>query len=230
MSEAALQGRIVVVTGGFGALGRAVATAAEAQGATVVRVDLAPEPAGAGPLDLVGVDIADPAAAACTVRTVVDRCGGLDVLVNIAGGFVWTPLQEAEPEVWARMYRMNLETAVSMTRCALPELLKRPGARVINVGANAAIKAGAGMGPYTASKSAVGRLTESLSEELKSFDITVNAVLPSIIDTPTNRKDMPDADSTEWVKPQSLAEVILFLASPAARGISGALLPVTRGG
>ncbi len=225
-----MQGKIVVVTGGFGALGRAVAQAAEAKGATVVRIDLTPPPAGAAAHDLGGVDISDPNAAAQAIAAVVERFGGVDVLVNVAGGFVWRTLDDGGPEDWDRMFRINVTTALTMTKAALPELLKRPGARIINIGAGAAGKAAAGMGAYAAAKSGVARLTESLAEELKGQDITVNAVLPSIIDTPANRADMPGADTSDWVKPADLAEVILFLASPAGRSITGALIPVTRGG
>ena len=116
-----------------------------------------------------------------------------------------------------------------MTKAALPALMASAGGRIVNIGAGAAIKADAGMGAYTASKAGVHRLTESLAAELAGSNVTVNAVLPSIIDTPANRKDMPDADVGEWVTPQAITEVILFLASPAARAISGALIPLTRG-
>ncbi len=225
-----MQGKVVVVTGGFGVLGRAVADAAQAKGARAVRIDLAPAPAGATHMDLGGVDITDAAAAGEAVQMIVKRMGGLDVLVNVAGGFTWTTLQDGGADAFARMYKMNVATTASMTAAALPELLKRPGARIVNIGANAATKGATGMGAYAASKAGVARLTESLAEELKGHDITVNAVLPSILDTPANRADMPDADTREWVQPASLAEVILFLASPAAAVISGALIPVTRGG
>jgi NAD(P)-dependent dehydrogenase (short-subunit alcohol dehydrogenase family) len=200
----------------------------------VARIDLATAPAASGDGesdgDLGGVDITDPEAAAQAVRTIVDRFGGVDVLVNVAGGFTWTPLQDGGGGAFARMFQMNVQTAATMTAAALPELLKRPGARIVNIGAAASLKAAAGMGAYAAAKAGVARLTEALAEELKGQDITVNAVLPLIIDTPANRADMPNADPNDWVKPASLAEVILFLASPAAGVISGALIPVTRGG
>src|SRR5271166_4174978 len=230
-----MQGRIVVVTGGFGVLGRAVAAGASARGAQAVRIDVAPGPGGpppAGPdrcFDIGGVDLTEAASAAGAVRTVVERFGGVDVLVNVAGGFVWQTLEDGGPETWARMYALNVATAVTMTKAALPHLLQRPGARIINIGAGAAAHAAAGMGAYAAAKSGVARLTESLAEEMKGRDITVNAVLPSIIDTPANRADMPGADPSDWVKPEQLVEVILFLASPAGRAITGALIPVTRG-
>jgi NAD(P)-dependent dehydrogenase (short-subunit alcohol dehydrogenase family) len=128
------------------------------------------------------------------------------------------------------MFAMNALTAVTMTRAALPTLSVTPGAAIINIGAGSAMQAGAVMGAYAASKSAVHKLTESLAAELAGDDCTVNAVLPSIIDTPTNRADMPDADFSQWVRPEAIADVIMFLASPAARAVTGALIPVGRGG
>jgi len=225
-----MQDKVVIVTGGFGTLGRAVAAAAAERGAKVARIDLAPAPPDAGAFDLGGVDIADPPAAAAAIAQVAQRFGGVDALINVAGGFVWQSLQDGGSETWARMYRMNVATTVAMTRAALPHLLTRPGARIVNIGAAAAAQAAAGMGAYAASKAGVARLTESLAQELAKQDITVNAVLPSIIDTPTNRADMPDADRATWVTPHALAEVIMFLLSPSSRAISGALIPVTRGG
>jgi NAD(P)-dependent dehydrogenase (short-subunit alcohol dehydrogenase family) len=224
--------RSIIVTGGFGTLGRAVAAAFAAQGDRVARVDFAasaPEPL-AGGIDLGGVDLTDAAAAQKAVADVAAAFGGVDVLVNVAGGFVWQTLADGGSETWARMFAMNATTCVNMTKAALPALGKADAGRIINIGAGGALVAAAGMGGYAASKAAVHKLTESLAAELAGGTVTVNAVLPSIIDTPVNRADMPDADFSQWVQPAALAEVILFLASPAARAISGALIPVTRGG
>lgn len=224
--------RSVIVTGGFGVLGRAVAQAFRDNGDTVARIDFAqsaPDP-NPGGLDIGGVDLTDAAQAAAAAEQVRSALGGIDVLVNVAGGFVWETLADGGPETWARMYAMNATTCVAMTKAALPTLSTTPGAAIVNIGAGSALLAGAGMGAYAASKQAVHKLTESLAAELSGTDCTVNAVLPSIIDTPTNRADMPDADFSQWVQPASLAKVIVFLASPAARNLSGALIPVSRGG
>lgn len=222
--------RRVIVTGGFGVLGRAVAQAFAGAGDRVARIDHAPLPGDAGPLDRGGVDLADAAAAAQAVADVGAALGGLDVLVNVAGGFVWQPLAEGGPQAWSRMFAINALTALGATHAALPLLQAASGAAIICVGAGAAQHAGAGMGAYAASKSAVHRLVESLAAELAGSDCTVNAVLPSIIDTPANRADMPDADTRQWVRPETIADVVVFLASPQARGINGALIPVTRRG
>ncbi len=224
--------RSIIVTGGFGILGRCVAAAFAAQGDRVARVDFAataPEPLEGG-IDMARIDLTDYAAARTVVDHVAATFGSLDVLVNIAGGFSWQTLADGGADHWERMFAMNAVTCTSMTRAALPALQRAPSARIVNIGAASAIVAAAGMGGYAASKAAVHKLTESLADELKGQDITVNAILPSIIDTPTNRADMPEADFGSWVQPSAIADVILFLASPEARGISGALIPVTRGG
>ncbi|HEY0927755.1 SDR family NAD(P)-dependent oxidoreductase [Brevundimonas sp.] len=218
--------RVILVTGGHGVLGAAVVKAALADVLKVAIIDHArghavPE----GVLELGGVDLTDPAEAEQAVNAVADHFGRLDALLNIAGGFVWQTTDDAAP-AWDRMFALNLSTALNASRAALPWLKASDEGRIVNVGANAALKSAAGMGAYAASKSGVHRLTESLAEELKSTSVTVNAVLPSILDTDQNRKDMPDADPSKWVAPADLARVILFLASPESRAVTGALLPV----
>jgi len=224
--------RSVIVTGGFGVLGNAVASAFAAKGDKVARIDFAPsarEPL-VGALDIGGVDLTDEAATRAALDKVVAAHGGIDVLVNVAGGFTWETLEGGSLASWAKMQAMNLTTAATITQLSLPALKASAAGRVISIGAGAAVKAGMGMGAYAASKSGVHRLTEALAEELAGSSVTVNAILPSIIDTPTNRADMPDADFSAWVQPQAIADVILFLASDAARAVTGALVPVTKGG
>lgn len=223
--------RSIIVTGGFGVLGQAVSEAFAAAGDKVARIDFVPSPARplVGALDIGGVDLTDAAATQAALDQVAAAHGGLDVLVNVAGGFTWETLEGGSIATWAKMQSMNLLSNATISQLALPLLKAASAGRIVNIGAGAAVKAGMGMGAYAASKSGVHRLTEALAEELGGSSVTVNAILPSIIDTPTNRADMPDADTSQWVSPAAVADVILFLASPAARSITGALIPVTRG-
>ena len=220
----------VIVTGGFGALGRAVASELAARGHAVAAVDLAPAPVPYdAALALGGVDLGDEAAVAAAYARIAATLGGIDALVNIAGGFVWEPVDGGTLDSWERMFRTNLRTAVVSTRAALPHLLQNGGA-IVNIGANSATQPGTGMAPYAASKSGVRALTESLAEELRGRGVRVNAVLPTIIDTPTNRADMPDADTSAWVRPEAVARVIAFLISDQAGAITGASIPLSLAG
>src|SRR3984885_9600290 len=220
--------KVVVVTGASGALGKVVAEAALARGARVAGVDHAPSqvPATENRIELGGVDLSDPAQAKNAIDAVAALFGRLDVLINIAGGFAFEAIAEGETRTWQRMYALNVLTALNTSRSALPYLAASPSGRIVNVGAMGALQAGAGMGAYAVSKAGVHRLTEALASEWKG-KLTVNAVLPSTIDTAANRASMPKADFTKWVRPTELANVILFLASDAASAVTGALLPVS---
>ena len=146
-------------------------------------------------------------------------------LLNVAGAFRWQTVADGDPAAWDLLFSVNVKTTPNSCRAAIPHLRASRAGRIVNVGAYAALKAGAGMGAYTASKAGVHRLTEALAAEHKG-KITVNAVLPSTIDTAANRADMPKSDFSKWVTPQELAEVILFLVSDAASAVTGALIPV----
>ena len=225
-----MAGRIIAITGAAGVLGSAVAKAAAELPVQLALIDHAQHcPGPEGAFIQTGVDLTDPVQAGAAIDAVAEQLGGLDVLLNIAGGFRWEPVEGGDPETWPHLFRLNVLTATNASRAAIPHLKRSAAGRIVNVGSAAALKAGLGMGGYAASKSAVHRLTESLSIELGDNDITVNAVLPAIIDTPANRADMPDADFSTWVRPAAIADTILFLASHAARGVNGALVPVSRG-
>ena len=231
MAEAAT--RVVVITGAFGALGSAVAKVFAGTGARLALIDLSQPTAelqaqygGAGHMLLGGVDLADVEGTRKVMAAIAMRFGGIDVLVNVAGGFRWEKIADGDIETWDSLYSMNLRSAVVACRSALPAMFERGGGRIINIGAGAAAKAGLGMGAYAASKAGVQRLTEALAEEVKDKNITVNAILPGIIDTHRNRLDMPKADFTRWVSPDSIAKVILFLASEDSAAITGAAIPV----
>jgi NAD(P)-dependent dehydrogenase (short-subunit alcohol dehydrogenase family) len=220
----------VIVTGGLGVLGSAVAQRFAQDHWRVAIVDRvrADAPDAIGTLLLGDVDLTDASAAEGALRTINERFGRITCLVNVAGGFRWELFDGCELATFDRMYSLNLRTAVAASRAALPYLRASGAGRIINVGAGAAAaRAGAGMAAYAASKAGVHKFTESLADELKDAAVTVNAVLPGIIDTPQNRADMPKADTSRWVQPADVAEVVLFLASPQARSVTGALIPVT---
>jgi NAD(P)-dependent dehydrogenase (short-subunit alcohol dehydrogenase family) len=222
-----MNGKVIVITGALGALGRVVAQTAAIRGARVAGIDHAPSQAAATTdrIELGGVDLSDGAQATKAIDAAARHFGRLDALINIAGGFTFETVAEGDIKSWQRMHALNLLTAVNASHAALPHLAKSPAGRIVNIGAMGALQAGAGMGPYAASKAGVHRLTEALAAEHKG-KITVNAVLPSTIDTAANRASMPKSDFSKWVTPQELAEVILFLVSDAASAVTGALIPV----
>jgi len=223
-----MDGKVIVVTGALGALGKVVAASALKMGARVAGVDHAASHIAATPnrIELGSVDLTDAAQAANAIAAAASHFGKLDALINIAGGFAFETIAEGDPKTWQRMHALNVMTALNASRSAIPHLVASSSGRIVNVGAMGALQAGSGMGAYAASKAGVHRLTEALAAEWKG-KITVNAVLPSIIDTPANRASMPNADFAKWVTPEELAEVILFLASDAASAVTGALLPVS---
>jgi NAD(P)-dependent dehydrogenase (short-subunit alcohol dehydrogenase family) len=228
LQEARVQGKVIVITGGFGVLGRAAGKVAREAGAKPVLIDYASAPQESlaeGAIAFGGIDLTRADAAAAAINAARDAAGGIDALLNIAGGFAWSEVANADVGLWDTMYAINTKTAVNASRAAIPHLIASSGA-IVSVGAFGALKAGAGFGPYAASKQGVHKLTEALAEELKG-KVRVNAVLPSILDTEQNRRDMPAADPAKWVQPADLAKVMLFLASDEARAITGALVPVT---
>jgi len=222
-----MQDRVVAITGASGTLGRAVVEAAADHGARLALIDHAAARGTPRPtrIEIGGIDLAEPSEANRAIEAATTHYGRLDVLINIAGAFSFQTVSDGDTATWERLYRVNTLTALNASRAAIPHLIASGSGRIINIGALGALKAGSGMGPYAASKSGVHRLTEALANELKG-NVTVNAVLPSTIDTPANRRDMPKADFSAWVTPQELANVILFLASPEASAITGALIPV----
>ena len=223
-----MDGKVIVVTGALGALGRVVVDEALARGARIASVDHAPTqvPPTSDLFELGGVDLTDAAQAGKAIAAAAAHFGKIDALINIAGGFAFETVADGDPRTWQRMYALNVATALNASRAAIGYLSAHGAGRIVNVGAMGALQAGAGMGAYAASKAGVHRLTEALAAEWKG-KITVNAVLPSIIDTPANRASMPKADFAKWVTAQELAEIILFLASDAASAVTGALIPVS---
>jgi NAD(P)-dependent dehydrogenase (short-subunit alcohol dehydrogenase family) len=233
-----LDGKIAIVTGATAPLTGAVVPAFLAAGAAVVVVtyrregDLAKlrERAGIASdarLSGVALDLTDEEGVARVYAAVAGQHGGIDILVNVAGGFSGgEPVHQTPWSLWQRQLDLNLKTAVLSCKAAVPHMLARGGGAIVNVGTRTATQPGANLAAYAASKRALAQLTEALAAELRDQNITANLVLPSTIDTPENRKRDPTAGGGRWVKPQEIANVILFLAGPDARIISGAAIPV----
>lgn len=221
-----LRNKRIVITGANGGLGRAVVETALAQGAAVLLLDLAFDEEWliglSGDVDAQTINLLEVGEISSAMSAFDEVTG----VANLAGGFDMGPtVHETDDKLWSRLFAMNVDTVRNMCAVSVPKMLKAGGA-IVNIGAAGATTGAPHMGAYTASKSVVMRLTESMSEELKSDGINVNAILPSVIDTPTNREAMPDACFSDWVTPQQLANVICFLLSDAASGVHGALVPV----
>jgi NAD(P)-dependent dehydrogenase (short-subunit alcohol dehydrogenase family) len=227
-----LDGQVILITGAAGNLGRASARAFAAAGARIALVDHNPDALTDLQAELrgaagFGADLIQPQSVADMVARVQQHFGRIDVLVNIAGGFTMGPAVHETPDRdWDHMLDLNARTVFNTCRAVIPQMLAQGGGRVINVAARAALEGKAHMAPYCASKAAVITLTESLAAEHKDTGITVNCILPGTVDTPQNRAAMPDQDHSKWVPPAALADVILFLASDAARCVTGAAVPV----
>lgn len=224
---------LVVVTGAAGGLGRIVARMFQEAGARLILVDISEAALvaafGAARDDqlLVAVDLTNAAAVEDALKPVFDQHGAATVLCNIAGGFSMGPaVHETPDQLWRQLLDLNVATVINACRAVVPAMLKARNGKIINVAAAGASSGAAQKGAYCAAKSAVARLTESMALELRGQGINVNAVAPSIIDTPANRADMPDADFSEWVSPQDLGKVIGFLASHEAGAVHGAVIPV----
>jgi NAD(P)-dependent dehydrogenase (short-subunit alcohol dehydrogenase family) len=229
-------GQVVMVTGGTGNLGGAVARAFAAAGAKVVVVDRNAEKQRALFPDwttspdhwlAAPVDVMQENEGAAVVAQAVARFGRLDILVNTIGGYrAGKPVYEMEMETWDLMLNLNARSALVMCKAAIPVMLSQGRGKIVNVAARAGLAGSANHAAYSAAKAATMRLTESMAAEVRERGINVNCVLPGTIDTPDNRAAMPKADTRKWVKPESFADVILFLASEAARDIHGVSLPV----
>lgn len=229
--------KIVLIAGGTGGLGREVTMAfLEAGAAPVVTyrkpeefadVVSAAERIGSAPPVGVSVDVTDEQAVGKCVGEIVARHGRLDVLVNAVGGYAGgTNLWEADPRVYDQMLALNLKSGFVLARAAVPQMIQQNRGWIVNIASKAALDHGAGGAMYAASKAGALAMMDSLAAEVKPYNINVNSVLPSIIDTPANRAAMPRADFSKWPKPEEIARVILFLCSEEARVIHGAAIPV----
>jgi NAD(P)-dependent dehydrogenase (short-subunit alcohol dehydrogenase family) len=229
--------KIVLVTGGTGGLGREVTMAFLEAGATILvtyrtaeefaAVVSAAQKIGAAPPAGANVDVTDTAAVEKFITEIVAKHGRLDILVNTVGGYAGgTNLWEVDPRTYDNMLQLNLKAGFVLARAAVPQMIRQNRGWIVNVASKAAFDHAAGGALYAASKAAAVAMMDSLAAEVKPFNINVNTVLPSIIDTAVNRKALPGADFSKWPKPEEIARVILFLCSEEGRVIHGAAIPV----
>jgi NAD(P)-dependent dehydrogenase (short-subunit alcohol dehydrogenase family) len=231
-----LNDKVMIITGASGNLGRAVAARVQALGAKTVLVERSPERLKAAYATLAdpaqhwlagGVDLTDPKAVAAMVAEAHRRFGRIDGLVNTVGGYRGgKPVHETDLAEWDFMYDINVRTALHACRAVIPYMLEAQRGRIVNVASRNAFAGSPNYAAYSAAKTAVLRLTESLAGELKTRGINVNCIVPGTIDTPQNRADMPKADFSTWVPPEDLAHVVAFLLSDEARSVTGAAVPV----
>lgn len=220
---------VVVIAGGMGALGRALVASFRQRGDRVVVLDQAKatnDHSVDADLTLLEVNLTDTGSTRQAFDKIVETFGRLDAVVSVAGGFVYEEVGSGSVDAWDSMYSMNLRTAVVTCQAALPLLRRRGSGQIVCIGADAVGKGRAGLGAYSASKAGVMELVRTLATENRDHGITVNAVLPSTLDTPANRQAMPDADPSRWVSMDAMASLILFLVSSQAGQISGACIPI----
>jgi NAD(P)-dependent dehydrogenase (short-subunit alcohol dehydrogenase family) len=228
--------QVVLVAGASGNLGQAVATAFHTAGANLVLLDRAPDrlahafpqlAASPDHLLLDSVDANDAESVERAVQSTLERLGRIDVLANTVGGYrAGLPVHETPLDMWDFMLNLNARTAFILSRAVVPHMLAQGSGKIVHVAARAALAGAGKAAAYSASKAATVRLVESLAAELRQMNVNVNCVLPGTIDTPQNRESMSKADHSRWVPPEAIADVILFLASEAARAVNGAAVPV----
>jgi NAD(P)-dependent dehydrogenase (short-subunit alcohol dehydrogenase family) len=221
-----LNGQVVLITGGSGALGQTVAPACVQAGAHVITVDRHPPAAHVAGMTAMQADVTDEADVRRLVNDVIRETGRIDALVNLVGGFAMGRVEETDAALWHRMLTMNLTAAFLLSKGVLPGMVERGAGRIVHVAARAAVEPFPGAAAYIVAKSGLVALIRTLSLEQAGSGVTVNGILPATIDTAANRASMPNADTSKWVKPESIAQLVVVLISPEASQLNGALIPI----
>lgn len=236
MYEFDFSDQVILVAGAGGNLGSAVASKFLSCGASLVLVDYSEQSIQRIFPELIdsdqhlvfqGANINLPSTITQIVDRLMEQYGKIDGLVNTVGGYQGgTPIQDTTTENWDFVFNLNARSVFNLSRAIVPIMKEAQSGKIIHIAARRGLKGAAGEAAYSAAKSAVIRLTESIAQELKFDGVNVNCVIPGTLDTPQNRASMPDADYSRWINPEAIADVILFLASDAARAITGACIPV----
>jgi NAD(P)-dependent dehydrogenase (short-subunit alcohol dehydrogenase family) len=221
-----VDGKVVLIAGGAGSLGQTVVPAFVEAGARVITIDRHPPTVQAEGRVGMKADVTDEADIRRLVEEVIRTRGRIDALINLVGGFAIGRVLETDTALWQRMLTVNLTPAFLLSKAVLPHMLERRTGRIVHVAARAALEPFPGAAAYIVSKSGLVALIRALSTELAGSGVTVNGVLPTTIDTPANRRNMPEADPSEWARPESIAQTLIFLASEEAGQINGVLIPV----
>ena len=227
-----MKNRHVIITGGTGGLGSQVTLRAHSEGAHITLPYYAEKEVerlrqimgekNQERIDFVAADLRNEE----SVKALFDSLGKVEVLLHLVGGFAMGATDQFSLEDWKKQIDLNLTTTFLVCKYALRKMQQIGYGRIVTVSSRAAVEPGGQMAAYSASKAAVLSFTKSIADEMKGTEITANTVLPSVIDTPANRQAMGEKDIHKWVKPESLAEVICFLGSEAARDLRGAAVPV----
>lgn len=230
-----LKNKVAIITGGTGALGKAITATFLEQAAKVVctyildkekKECLSLTKNHRGRIVFIRTDVTKEKDVSNLIADTIRKYRRVDILVNVVGGFAYSYIAETDEKTWDLMMNLNLKSVFLCSKYVLPRMIKQNYGKIINISSRPALKGAAGVGAYSASKAGVLNLTETIADEVKDYAINVNAVLPSTIDTPANRRDMPEADFSKWVKPEEIARVIIFLSSDDSKPISGAGIPV----
>lgn len=230
-----LKDKIAIVTGGTGALGKAITLAFLEEGAKVVCTYIVDKEKREchsltkkhkDRIVFIRADVTKKKHVFDMIKFTARKFKRVDILVNVVGGFAFSYVKDTDEKTWDLMMNLNLKSVFLCSKYVLPRMIEQNFGRIVNISSRPALKGSAGVGAYSASKAGVLNLTETIAEEVKDYEINVNAVLPSTIDTPANRRDMPDTDFSKWVKPKQIAMVVVFLCSDRSKPINGAGIPV----
>lgn len=229
-----INGKVAIITGGTGGLGKDVLQKFVDEGAHVTCTYIVDKELGEAKdkfsdrsniPNFIKADVTNTNDVRKVISDTVEKFGKVDFLINIVGGFLYKDYTDTTDEEFDKMVNMNLKSCFVFSREILPSFMENNFGRIVNISAKPAIKGVAGMTAYGSSKAAVATLTESIADEIKEYDINVNAVIPGTIDTEQNRKDMPDKDFSKLVKPADIANVIAFLCSDESSIVRGAVIP-----